>query len=463
MILFYDFIYSGKSTLLNILSKGGNNEHNVNILVKNAQARKAWKLSPDTLTGFIGHVPQEDILDRALTVRELLTFHAKARRPPTTNAGKDITEIVNNVLCDLSIAHIADAVIGGGENLAANISGGQLKRVNIGCELVAMSRPGILFLDEPTAGLDASISYELIETLDVVRNRGITIVMILQQPRAEIFARINHLFLMNIVGGIVYEGPSSGAVKYLTQSLSFPYNPISSDADYCLDVLNGIYDAHHKDNNNKINGSNLHIHWEEYMKMKNQYERIENASVSQVTTDFEAQQQQESSQYTIIDYQAPSITFTQHITKFLSLFVMNCERWYMIRIRNTSTLWIYFVVNMIMAVALASGFSIILSTSYLKTLNPPILKILQGFFPSALFKYRHNNIMGIGFTQLMFFMSAAIGCGACLTTVPVLSGQEALIKREVSSGMFVSSYILGRMFTDLIFVVMNAFCFAGVW
>eukprot|EP00599_Poterioochromonas_sp_BG-1_P005125 CAMPEP_0173154080 /NCGR_PEP_ID=MMETSP1105-20130129/13267_1 /TAXON_ID=2985 /ORGANISM="Ochromonas sp., Strain BG-1" /LENGTH=241 /DNA_ID=CAMNT_0014070187 /DNA_START=19 /DNA_END=744 /DNA_ORIENTATION=- len=172
----------------------------------------------------------------------------------------EIKVIVDEALAELSMQHVADSIIGGGENKAANISGGQLKRVNIGCELVSLqrpgillldeptngldasvARPGILLLDEPTNGLDASVAYELMETLEVVRDRGITIVMVIQQPRAEIFAKIQHLFLMNSCGGIVYEGSSGGAVPYL-RSIGYNVGEETSDADFCVDVLNGLND-----------------------------------------------------------------------------------------------------------------------------------------------------------------------------------------------------------------------------
>jgi ABC-type multidrug transport system ATPase subunit len=163
------------------------------------------KLSSDKLTSFVGFVPQEDILDRELTIRELFTFNALMRLK-NLKTKEEADFIVDQVLSDLSIQNVADAVIGGGENLAANISGGQLKRVNIGCELVALSRPSILLLDEPTAGLDASIAYELVETLEGFAAKGITIFMSLQQPRVEIFEKIANLFLMNSNGSIVFEG-----------------------------------------------------------------------------------------------------------------------------------------------------------------------------------------------------------------------------------------------------------------
>eukprot|EP01034_Spumella_vulgaris_P023122 gene23122-29315_t len=124
-------------------------------------------LTPSDLSTFIGYVPQEDILDRDLTIRELLAFNVRSRRPEVTSQ-TEIDSILSSVLSDLAIQHVADSIIGGGENLSANISGGQLKRVNIAVELVALSSPALLLLDEPTAGLDAAIAYDLILSLETV-------------------------------------------------------------------------------------------------------------------------------------------------------------------------------------------------------------------------------------------------------------------------------------------------------
>ena len=98
----------------------------------------------------IGYVPQEDLLDRNLTVRELLEFNLRTRVSGLNEI--HISSMIESVLSDLSITHIADSIIGGGENASANISGGQLKRVNIACELVTLTRPAALLLDEPTSG-----------------------------------------------------------------------------------------------------------------------------------------------------------------------------------------------------------------------------------------------------------------------------------------------------------------------
>ncbi len=56
-----------------------------------------------------------------------------------------IVSLVNQVLSDLSLETVADVIIGGGQNQSSNMSGGQLKRVNIAIELV--SDPVAIFLD----------------------------------------------------------------------------------------------------------------------------------------------------------------------------------------------------------------------------------------------------------------------------------------------------------------------------
>lgn len=91
----------------------------------------------------IGFVPQEDIMHRVLTVKEILEFSARTRLRYSEN---DKILAVEEVLEMLGLSHVRFSVIGD-ENVRG-ISGGQRKRVNVGMELVA--DPKVLLLDEPT-------------------------------------------------------------------------------------------------------------------------------------------------------------------------------------------------------------------------------------------------------------------------------------------------------------------------
>jgi ABC-type multidrug transport system ATPase subunit len=105
--------------------------------------------SRETRTPRIGFVPQQDVLPAMLTVAEALLFAARLRLPEyVTDAEK--RQRVEDVLEQLGLTHVRDSRIGGLVSHARGISGGEMRRVSIGLELVAS--PDVLILDEPTSG-----------------------------------------------------------------------------------------------------------------------------------------------------------------------------------------------------------------------------------------------------------------------------------------------------------------------
>ena len=131
---------SGKTTLLSAII--GDAERSDGTLYINH--------TPNELANFknqVGYVPQEDVMIRQLTVREIL-MHSAQMRLPKRLTKKEIKKKVLDTLNALGLAHVADSIIG--DEDTRGISGGQRKRVNIGMELVA--EPSVLFLDEPTSG-----------------------------------------------------------------------------------------------------------------------------------------------------------------------------------------------------------------------------------------------------------------------------------------------------------------------
>jgi ABC-type multidrug transport system ATPase subunit len=103
----------------------------------------------------IGFVPQQDILPPMLTVFEALLFAARLRLPETVSESEKL-ERVAGVMNKLGIEAIKDVRIGDsghGGKRGRGISGGEMRRVSIGLELVA--RPDVLILDEPTSGLSS--------------------------------------------------------------------------------------------------------------------------------------------------------------------------------------------------------------------------------------------------------------------------------------------------------------------
>jgi ABC-type multidrug transport system ATPase subunit len=113
-----------------------------------------------------GFVPQEDIVHPELTVSEALRFSARLRLPAGTPP-IEIQKLVLQTLDQLGLRpHAAKSI--------SNLSGGQRKRVSVGVELLA--RPSILFLDEPSSGLDPATEFQLMELLRDLADTGCTIV-----------------------------------------------------------------------------------------------------------------------------------------------------------------------------------------------------------------------------------------------------------------------------------------------
>lgn len=99
--------------------------------------------------GLIGVVWQDDLLLSNLTVRETIEFAAKLKT--STNNSHRIDEMVDQVLEDLNLTSVQYSLIGQSSlGEGRGISGGERKRVSVAQELV--TRPSLLFLDEPTSG-----------------------------------------------------------------------------------------------------------------------------------------------------------------------------------------------------------------------------------------------------------------------------------------------------------------------
>jgi ABC-2 type transport system ATP-binding protein len=119
----------------------------------------SWTRDVRRIRERIGVQLQETVLPDKLSVRETLTlfrsFYPLARR-------------VDDVLEDVGLVEKADA-------WNKTLSGGLRQRLAVGCALV--SDPEILFLDEPTTGLDPAARRSLWDILRRFQSRGRTVVL----------------------------------------------------------------------------------------------------------------------------------------------------------------------------------------------------------------------------------------------------------------------------------------------
>lgn len=148
---------AGKSTAINVLITLLNlQEGEVTI------AGHDLKKEPKRVRGSIGIVFQEITLDRDMTVKETLEFHGNLYSMDKSDIESRIEEL-------LGLVELGDKK----DVLTKNLSGGMKRRLEIARGL--MTRPLVLFLDEPTIGLDPQTRRKTWDYLRMVNNEGTTI------------------------------------------------------------------------------------------------------------------------------------------------------------------------------------------------------------------------------------------------------------------------------------------------
>lgn len=122
----------------------------------------------DRIAEGIAFVPQTNNVFVSMTVHENLEMGAFLR-------DDDISESLEQVFDLFPV--LAEKQ----EQLAGELSGGQRQQVAVGRAL--MSRPSVLMLDEPTAGVSPIVMDELFDRILEVRQTGVAILMVEQNAR----------------------------------------------------------------------------------------------------------------------------------------------------------------------------------------------------------------------------------------------------------------------------------------
>ncbi|CAF3296178.1 unnamed protein product [Rotaria socialis] len=216
----------GKSSLLDLLADRKDREGFEGEILLNGQPRT------QNYKYHVGYVVQDDIICGNLTVKENLMFSANVRLP-TKYTADEKTKIVEHVILQLGLGKCADTIVG--NDLKRGVSGGERKRTNIGMELVLS--PSILFLDEPTTGLDSSMAHNVMECLHQLSRTGCTIVFSIHQPRYSIFKLFDTLFLLS-AGRCTYHGPTDSVLNFFS-SVGFSCEEHNNPADFLLDITQG--------------------------------------------------------------------------------------------------------------------------------------------------------------------------------------------------------------------------------
>lgn len=155
-----------------------------------------------TLSPMIGYVPQDDLVQPELTVRQSLEFAARLRFPPDVSRD-ELAQRVEEVLDELGLAHRSNVRVG-------SLSGGQRKRVSIGLEL--LTRPSLIFLDEPTSGLDPGYERSVMTVLRRLADSGRTVVLVTHS--VESLHLCDRVLCLAPGGRVAWYGPPEETAAY---------------------------------------------------------------------------------------------------------------------------------------------------------------------------------------------------------------------------------------------------------
>lgn len=196
---------SGKTTLMNFLAgRQDESQKFRNYAEYYLNGHRVQDLNQ--FKNLIGYVLQEDLMESGLTPRQTFEFYARMRRK------ENPVQAAEEVIDQLELQKCPDTIIG--DSFTRGISGGEKKRVNIGIELI--SDPNLLFLDEPTTGLDSLTALDVVQTLHRLRNRGMTVVTVIHSPSDDILALFDQVVVL-CQGQLIYDGPPENIVERLAR------------------------------------------------------------------------------------------------------------------------------------------------------------------------------------------------------------------------------------------------------
>ncbi|KAL6600380.1 hypothetical protein ACP70R_045180 [Stipagrostis hirtigluma subsp. patula] len=220
----------GKTTLLDALA--GRLDTNLRskgeILINGRRQKLAF--------GTSAYVTQENVLMSTLTVREAIYFSAQVQLPDTMTVAEKLAR-ADATVREMGLAGALDTRISG--RTSKGISGGQRRRLSICLEI--LTRPRLLFLDEPTGGLDSAAAFHVMSRIaGLAAGEGMAVVAVVHQPCAEVFELFHGLCLL-AAGETVFFGPAADAAEFFASN-GYPCPPMRNPSDHFLRTINRDFD-----------------------------------------------------------------------------------------------------------------------------------------------------------------------------------------------------------------------------
>jgi ABC-2 type transport system ATP-binding protein len=203
-------------------------------VVKNAEAIKPH----------IGYMSQKFSLYDELTVLENLEFYAGVYEIPLETEKERIQEVLHTAGLD-----------GRTRTLTGSLSGGWLQRLALGCAM--LHRPPLLFLDEPTSGVDPVARREFWDLIYQFASEGTTVFITTHyMDEAEHCSRVGFMYRSKL---LAFDSPRALKSTYLSGAAwDLAASPLLETVE-CLNGMEGVAQA-------SLHGDRAHVivdpkHW----------------------------------------------------------------------------------------------------------------------------------------------------------------------------------------------------------
>ncbi|CAA7410604.1 unnamed protein product [Spirodela intermedia] len=184
--------------------------------------------------GTYGYVEREDTLIDSLTVREMLYYSALLQLPGFFSQKKSAVE---DAIQAMSLADYSDKVIGG-QCYVKGLPSGERRRISIARELV--TRPHVLFVDEPLYHLDSVSALLMMVTLKKLAGTGCTLIFTMYQSSTEVFGLFDRICLLSN-GNTLFFGETLACLQHFSNA-GFPCPIMQSPSDHFLRAINTDFD-----------------------------------------------------------------------------------------------------------------------------------------------------------------------------------------------------------------------------
>ncbi|XP_020287473.1 protein brown-like [Pseudomyrmex gracilis] len=191
-----------------------------------------YNVSKETMMEVSSYMPQFDALPSALTPKEYMLFTCALKIGNSCRVSRR-KFFGEELLRNLGLHDCGDTVI-------SKLSGGEKKRLSLAAELV--TKPKILFLDEPTTGLDTFAATCVAESLKLIASRNTIVFCTIHQPGMSIYSIFSHVILM-ADGKSVYFGTRERATEFFeSQNYRCPAN--YDESEYYVNILSRRNSTH---------------------------------------------------------------------------------------------------------------------------------------------------------------------------------------------------------------------------